>query len=260
MTFNKYTKTAIRAAKKAGEVLLKYYKTNLKVDYKGIINPVTEADRSSQRAIIELIRKEFPGHTFVGEEDEKKHVCDEYCWIIDPLDGTVNFIHHIPLFSISIGLSHNGKIIAGVVYAPFLGEMYVAEKGKGAFVNGKRIKVSNINRMVRSVVITGFSYDIHKDTENVLKRLGRILKSVEGVRRLGSAAIDLAYVACGRAEAFWEEGLCPWDVAAGSLLVEEAGGKVTDFDNGDNYIYGRSLVATNGIVHKHVIGLLKKGE
>lgn len=256
MKFNKYTQTAILAAQAAGKVLLKYYSTDLRIDYKGIINPVTEADRNSQSVIIKTIKKVYPQHSFVGEEDRTKQTCKEFCWIIDPLDGTVNFIHKIPLFSISIGLSHKGKVIAGVVYAPLLGEMFVAEKGKGAYLNGKRIRVSNISKLIRSVVITGFSYDIHKDTEKVLKKLGRILKNAEGVRRLGSAAIDLAYVSCGRAEVFWEEGLSPWDVAAGSLLVREAGGRVTDFSGGDDYLFGRSLAATNGKLHKNVLKLL----
>lgn len=256
MKFNKFTTTAIEAAVKAGEVLLRYYKTDLKIDYKGIINPVTEADRRAQSVIIKHIRSVFRDHSFIGEEDTRKRACEEFCWIIDPLDGTVNFIHGIPLFSVSIGLSHNGKIIAGVVYAPILKEMFVAQKDAGSYLNGKRIQVSGINKMVRSVVITGFSYDIHKDTDRALKRLGRILKSAEGVRRLGSAAIDLAYVACGRAEVFWEEGLSPWDVAAGSLIVQEAGGRVTDFMNGNDYLFGKSLIATNGKLHKHMVDLI----
>lgn len=249
MKFNEFTRTAIDAAQSAGDLLLKYFGKSIDVRYKGRINPVTAADERSQKLISGAIRRRFPAHTVVGEEDAVHRGCGRYCWLIDPLDGTVNFIHGIPIFSVSIGLSLNGSVIAGVVYAPMLKELFVAQKGGGAFLNGKRIRVSTAGRLMRSVVITGFSYDIDRKAAPALRRLGGVLKQAEGIRRLGSAAIDLAYVACGRAEVFWEEGLSPWDVAAGSLLVSEAGGRVTDFSGGSDYIYGKSLLATNGRLH-----------
>ncbi|MCB4790323.1 MAG: inositol monophosphatase [Elusimicrobia bacterium] len=253
-----FTRTAIEAALAGGKILKKYFNKNIKVDYKGEIDPVTIADKKSQKAILEIIKQRFPGHTTLGEEDKEKAICSEYCWIIDPLDGTVNFIHGMEIFSVSIGLSHNGNIISGVVYAPRLKELFVAEKGKGAFLNGKRIRVSKINSLVRSLVVTGFPYYVHKSSKRVLKNFSGILTKVQGLRRLGSAAIDLSYVARGKYEAFWEEGLKPWDVAAGSLIVREAGGKVTDYANGKGYLLGENILATNGKTHKKMLKLIKR--
>ena len=257
MKFNEFTNSAVAAAEKAGEILLKHHSKNIKVEFKGRIDPVTIADRQSQEAIISSIKRKFPGHTFMGEEDKKKAVCSEFCWIIDPLDGTVNFIHGLPQFCVSIGLSHLGKIIAGVVYAPLMGEMYIAQKGAGSWLNGKRIRVSGINKLVRSLVVTGFPYDIHANSKSIIRSLSNVLVEIQGLRRLGSAALDLAYVAAGRFEAFWELGLHPWDVAAGSLLVTEAGGKVTDFNGKKEFLWDSELLASNGKIHQVMLKLIK---
>ena len=257
MLQNKFTSIAVRAAKAGGKILLKYFNSNLKVNYKGKIDPVTMADKSSQEAVAKILRNAFPGHSVVGEEDIKKTPRLKYCWIIDPLDGTVNYIHGIPFFCISIALLKNGKQLTGVVYAPCLDELFVAQRGVGAFLNGRKIKVSSNKRIVRSLVVTGFPYDIHSDSRKVMKSFAKVIVNVQGVRRLGSAALDLAYVAAGRFEAFWEKGLKPWDVAAGSLFVEEAGGRVSEFNGGNNYIFGNTMLASNGLIHNSMIRLIK---
>lgn len=257
MQFNRFTRVALKAAEKGAEALVRHYSRKLKVDFKGAIDPVTDADRASQDAVLSTLKKAFPGHNYLSEEDTAPVLRGEYCWIIDPLDGTVNFIHRLPVFSVSIGLMHNGRIVSGVVLAPLLKETFVAEKGAGAFFNGTRISVSKEKRLVRSLVVTGFPYYIHSQPGRAMDKLGRVVTQVQGVRRIGSAALDLAYVAAGRFEAFWEEGLKPWDAAAGALLVTEAGGKITDFQNGRDYLFGKSLLASNGRIHKNMLALVQ---
>lgn len=253
--FNKFTKAAIEAAFKGGEVLKSYFDKEIKINFKGKIDPVTEADRLSQEKIVNLIRKKFHGHSTIGEEGGESACSAEYCWIIDPLDGTVNFIHHLPIFCVSIGLLHDGKIISGVVHAPILNETFVAEKGGGAWLNGKRIEVSKTGSLLRALAVTGFPYYIHSKPNRAIKYLVNVITKVQGLRRLGSAALDLAYVAMGRFDAFWELGLSPWDVAAGSLLVDEAGGKVSDLKKGSDYVWGKSILASNGTLHKKLLKL-----
>jgi myo-inositol-1(or 4)-monophosphatase len=253
-----YTKTAIKAANAGGDVLKKYFNTGIKVNYKGKIDPVTIADKNSQKKILQIIQKCFPEHAILAEEENNNKITSEYCWIIDPLDGTVNFIHGVKVFSVSIALSYKGEIICGVVYAPLLDEFFVAEKGKGAYLNGKEIKVSNIKTLIKSLVVTGFPYYVQENPNEILGLFKTIITRVQGLRRLGSAAIDLCHVGCGRFEIFWEEGLKPWDVAAGSLIVKEAGGKITDYTNGNGYIFKERLLATNGKVHKNILQLIKK--
>jgi len=235
MKFNRYTDTAIEAAKIGANVLMRHFNSKLAVGFKGRIDPVTIADKSSQEAIKKYINKIFSAHTIIGEEDKTKIDRTEYCWIIDPLDGTVNFIHGIPFFCVSIALTKDSKPISGVVYAPCLKEMFVAQKGAGAFLNGNKIHVSNTAELLRALVVTGFSYDVHSHSGQEIKRLKNVIEKAQGIRRLGSAALDQSYVAAGRFEAFWEKGLKCWDVAAGSLIVTEAGGKVTEFDGNNNY-------------------------
>jgi myo-inositol-1(or 4)-monophosphatase len=258
MNLNTYTKTAVEAANAAGEILKKYFNKKIRVDFKSEINPVTDADRNAQEKIVSMIRRRFPGHGFVAEEgDMHKKGKEEFTWIVDPLDGTVNFIHGMPVFSVSIGLMHRGKVLCGVVYAPVLRETFVAEAGRGAWLNSARIHVSAVKKPISALVVTGFSYDIHKSTKQNFSRLINMIRSAQGIRRFGSAALDLAYVACGRFDAFWEEQLSPWDVCAGYLLVSEAGGRATELDEGKNCIFGRSILATNGYLHKPLLKILK---
>ncbi|MBN1823540.1 MAG: inositol monophosphatase [Endomicrobiales bacterium] len=254
---DKFTKIAVEAAKIGGAVLMRHFEKNIAVSYKGKIDPVTDADKSSQKAISKHINKYFPEHTIIGEEDDKQKICSEHCWIVDPLDGTVNFIHNIPLFCVSIALLENGIVKSGAVYAPYLREMFVAQAGSGAWLNGRRVKVSRTDRLIRSLVVTGFPYDVHSESCDVMRHFKSIVVEAQGVRRLGSAALDLCYVAMGRFEAFWEKGLKPWDVAAGALMVQEAGGKVTDYADGGDYIFGKRLLATNNLVHNEMLGLLE---
>lgn len=259
MGFNQYTLAALEASKKGGDILKSYYNRAIKINFKGKIDPVTIADVKSQKAIISYLKKKFPSHSFLAEETADNKPCGDYCWIIDPLDGTVNFVHGVPLFCVSIALSHNGTMVSGVVHSPVLGETFVAQRDSGAWLNGKRISVSSQKSLVRSLAITGFPYSVYKNPQKHADVFAKVLSKVQGVRRFGSAAIDLAYVSSGRCEAFWEEELKPWDVAAGSLLISEAGGRITDFKGGDNYIFGGTMLASNGAVHKKMLETLTQG-
>ena len=259
MKFNKFTNVAIESAYAGSEVLLKYFNKIKEIEYKGIIDPVTIADKQSQKAIINKIQLSFPLHNIIAEEKDTFLKQDnDYCWIIDPLDGTVNYVHGVPTFCISIGLQYKNQIVSSVVYAPALKELFVAEKGKGSFLNGKKIKVSVIKEMIRALPVTGFPYYVRENSDRVLNNFKNIMLETQGLRRFGSAAIDLAYVACGRFDFFWEEGLKPWDAAAGILLVEEAGGKVSDYKNGNDFLFGQNIVASNKLLHKQVIKTLNE--
>ncbi len=254
--FNQYTLTAIKAARKGSEALLYFFSRRLDIHYKGSIDPVTQADKASQEAVCKVIHSAFPGHAIQAEEGRDDAPANGFRWIVDPLDGTVNYIHGVPLFAVSVALQYRGRIISGVVYAPRVKEMFVGEKGGGAWLNGVRLRVSAQNKVIRSLAVTGFSYDIHDKPGHALASLKNVLVSAQGVRRFGSAAIDLAYVAAGRCDAFWEEGLKPWDVAAGALIVNEAGGKVTDLAGGKDYLTGKSILASNGRIHRPMLSLI----
>lgn len=257
--FNKYTDTAVKSAKAGAKILLKYLNNLESIEYKGKTDPVTAADKKSQKAIISTIKKSFPAHNIIAEEkDTFKKTESDYCWIIDPLDGTVNFVHGVPSFCISIGLMHKKEIVSAVIYAPALNELFVAEKGKGSFLNGKKIQVSKINKMLRALPVTGFPYYAQEKPDRVLKNFKNIMMVTQGMRRFGSAAIDMAYVACGRFDFFWEEGLKPWDVAAGILIVKEAGGKISDYNNKNDYLFGQTMIASNKLLHGLIIKILNK--
>ncbi|GHT38664.1 inositol monophosphatase [Endomicrobiia bacterium] len=258
MNFSSYTNTALAAAKAGSEVLAKYYNNVLDIEYKGKIDPVTQADKNSQKAIIKMIKDVFPKHGVLAEEDGVNEVNKDYCWIIDPLDGTVNFIHGLPMFCVSIGLKCKDEIISGVIYSPIMQEVFVAEKNKGAWLNGKKIKVSTIEDPIRSLAVTGFPYYIKEKSDRVMKNFQNVVFKFQGIRRLGSAALDMAYVACGRFEFFWEEGLKPWDIAAGTLIVKEAGGKVSDYSGGaEDSVFKDTMLASNGItMHKKILKVI----
>jgi len=257
--------TAREALLAGGRILKKGFRKKRSISYKTPISPVTQIDRESERKIISLIKKRFPKHTFLAEEsafikkgDLRGSRPDRYRWVIDPLDGTTNYIHFIPQACVSIAVECNGVVLTGGVYDPFRDELFMAMKGKGATCNGQRIRVTRKKKMIDSLMITGFPYDRQKKVPYYLKLVEPFLKSSMGVRRFGSAALDLSWIACGRAEGYWECNLSPWDVAAGSLLVTEAGGRVTDF-------YGKpikldhpsQIVATNKHIHPQVIRNLK---
>jgi len=260
MRFSSYVNTALLAAEKGASVLLKYYNSaTLNVEYKGEIDPVTQADRNSQKEIINTIKNVFPQHGILAEEDEMNEMGKEYCWIIDPLDGTVNFVHGLPMFCVSIGLKFKEEIISGVIYSPIMKEVFVAEKNKGAWLNGERIRVSKTKNAIRALAVTGFPYYLKENSARVTRNFENIIFEVQGVRRLGSAALDMAYLACGRFDFFWEEGLKPWDIAAGTLIVKEAGGKISDYSGLDSSVFKDTMLAANGAeMHKTILQIINE--
>ncbi len=250
---NKISQTGRQAALAAGAVLRQNYSKPHQVTMKGAIDPVTESDLQSQEMIIALIRQKFPEHGFLAEEDlgqpPSAGQASPYRWIIDPLDGTVNFAHGYPAFCVSIACEAEGRLEYGVIYDPMRDELFEARRGGGAWLNGQSIGVSETARLDRALVATGFPYDIRERLSATMGRMGRILGAVQGLRRGGSAALDMAYVACGRFDGYCEENLKPWDTAAGLLLVLEAGGRVTTMDGGPYDIYSANIVASNGLLH-----------
>ncbi|MBX7065899.1 MAG: inositol monophosphatase [Parachlamydiales bacterium] len=244
------TLIAIEAALLGGEILRQGFGTHFAIKTKeGQHNLVTEYDHKSEKAIIEFIGSNVKGSHFLAEESGTSGG-GEILWIIDPLDGTVNFAHQLPIFSVSIAAQKEGKVVAGVVYQPITHELFVAESGKGAFLNGQKIKVSDVSQMEKAILATGFPYNLAKNPFHCIDHFVDILKLGIPIRRLGSAAIDMAYTASGRFEGFFEVELGPWDVAAGKLLIEEAGGKVTHWDGRPFNINSRETVfASNGKIH-----------
>lgn len=240
--------------------MLQYFfnNKNLQISHKdGINNLVTEADHASEKAIFDTIRDSFPDHFILSEEAGEIVMDSEYKWIIDPIDGTINFAHGIPICCVSIGVEHKGEMIMGAVYNPFLKEFFFAEKGGGAFLNEEKIQVSKQNEVIKACLVTGFPYTYIDMPNGPLECFDRFIRKGIPVRRLGSAAMDLCWVAAGRFDGFYEHKLNAWDSAAGFLLVEEAGGKVTDF-NGNKYSpYQPQILATNGNIHDEMIKWLK---
>ncbi|MBL8017384.1 MAG: inositol monophosphatase, partial [Ignavibacteria bacterium] len=220
---------------------------------------VTEVDKLSEKKIIEVIHKSFPDHNILGEEGGNQNKTSDYVWIVDPIDGTVNFAHSLQLFCVSIALEVKGEIVLGIVYSATTGEKYFAEKGKGAYLNGKKISVSDIELLRDSLLVTGFPYDAMNNSDHCIDHFVNFIKMGLPIRRLGSAALDICYLACGRFEGFWEVFLHPWDVAASYLILLEAGGKITDFKGGKYSIYDKQVLATNGRkVHEEMIEVLMK--
>jgi len=246
-------------ARKAGELSENAY-LNLKlqdIEFKNERDIVTSADKEVENYLIGEINRKFPEHGIFAEESGQKKSSSEYCWCIDPIDGTTSFVHDQPFYSISIALMKNGETIASAVNAPRLREIYWAEKGKGAFLNGRKIHVSGAERMIDSVVSTGFACLRAGLKDNNLKYFNMIAPEVRGIRRYGSAAIDLAYVASGRLEAYWELNVKLYDVAAGALILEEAGGDVCDFNGGPDYP-GKGILGTNGKIKKEFLKYLSQ--
>lgn len=219
---------------------------------------VTEIDRACEQLIINSINEHFPDHEILAEESGKNNNTNRYRWIIDPLDGTTNFIHGNPHCSVSIALQNDGKIILGVVHDPFRDELYYAEKGGGAYCNNQRIHASQQWNLNSCLIATGFPFKTRQLLDQYWRVLSEIFMAVSGIRRTGSAALDLTYVACGRFDGFWELKLSPWDVAAGALIIEEAGGKITDFEGGDNHIWTGDVIASNSIIHDFMMSKVQK--
>ena len=251
---------AIETARDAGRLLLEKFGRITTITKKGDINLVTEADLASEALIIERIKSYYPKHAILAEEagDAVLMIDGEasWKWIIDPLDGTTNYAHGYPCFCVTLALEKNGKIVIGVTYDPTRDELFSAEKGHGANLNGRPIRVSATEEIGNALIVTGFPYDF-KQREDFARHLTEFLLRSRGVRRDGSAAIDMAYVACGRFDGFWEEGLNPWDVAAGYLLIEEAGGRVSYYDGKEFSIYSPPICASNGLIHSDMLDVLK---
>ncbi len=235
-------------AREAGAILSHYFERNIGFEYKGAHDLITAADRASEALVIERLRSHFPSHSIVGEESGSHEGSSEYCWYVDPLDGTTNFAHGFPMFNVTLGLERAGELIAGVIFDPNTQEMFAAEKGGGAYLNNHRIGVSKARKLEEGLLATGFPNWLRHEDVNV-HFFHQVAMIAHGVRRTGSAAIDLAYTACGRLDGFWEFGLNPWDVAAGILLVNEAGGRVTDMRGKPNRLGKPTLLATNGAIH-----------
>ena len=240
-------------AREAGALLMEFFDKNIRIEYKGDADLVTAADRKSEALIRQRIRQTWPGHDVLGEEEGLRDTGSEYRWYVDPLDGTTNFAHGFPVFCVSMGLQHNNQMIAGVCFDPTRKEVFAAERGKGATLNERPIHVSGTKHLKESLVGTGFpSHKRHKNPN--IHFYHQITLRSHGVRRAGSAALDLCYVACGRMDGFWEFNLNPWDTAAGVLMVEEAGGRVTNFNGGSFELNSREVLASNGIIHEELVG------
>lgn len=219
---------------------------------------VSYVDKESERQITSELKKLIPEAGFVTEEKTITNAMREWCWIVDPLDGTTNYIHHLPIFSISIGLLHNNEVVSGVIFDPSQNECFYASKGNGSYLNDKKIQVSDTTLLKNTLIATGFPYYDFSKTENYLEVFRQLMCSTRGIRRLGSAAIDLAYIACGRFDAFWEYGLQAWDVAASTCIIREAGGKVCDFKGGEDFIFGKTIVASNNAFFETFMSMIKQ--
>lgn len=253
---DRFLETAVRAARAAGALQREKLWSDIDIEYKGEINLVTEVDKACEKLIVTMLKDAFPDHDFLAEENEYARSGSRYVWIIDPLDGTNNYAHGFPWFCVSIALEVEGDIKVGVIYQPVLDEMFTAVKGEGAFLNGKPISVSKRQPLKGCLLATGFPYDRTWDNENNLDNFIFFQMAARGIRRAGAAALDLAYVAAGRLDGFWEIKLKPWDVAAGKLLVEEAGGRVTNHGGEAYSVYDHLIVASNGLVHGEMLEVL----
>lgn len=257
MDMEKIKQTGIAAAFASGRILRSKFGNLSSIVKKGRIDLVTEADTESEQAVIDTIQSSFPTHSILTEETGL-HAGDSECqWIIDPLDGTTNFAHGLPIFATSIAFALKGEVVMGVVNNPVMGELFTTVKGQGSWLNGKRISVSDKTAMTDCLLATGFAYNFKEIFNDIMTRLGRCLDASQGIRRLGSAAIDLCYVACGRFDGYWEQNLKPWDTAAGQLLAREAGAVVTDFSNCPFNPWMLEIAAANPAIHKELLDLLK---
>jgi myo-inositol-1(or 4)-monophosphatase len=254
--YSGFLTTARAAALEAGALLREKYFQTTEVRFKGEINLVTEADTAAQTLLFDRLSTAFPDHDFLAEEGLKEIRGGEYRWVFDPLDGTTNFAHRFPFFAVSIGLERAGSLVCGVVNNPMTGDVFWAEAGGGAFHNGNPIRVSETAVLGRSLLATGFSYDVWTTRCNIAEHERLILRA-QGIRRCGSAALDLCFVACGRLDGFWEFKLNPWDTAAGAVIVREAGGLITDFEGRPIDIYRPQVCASNGRIHETMLGVLK---
>ena len=255
-----YLATAAAAAKSAGALQRERLWSEHTVTLKGEVDLVTEVDRLSEELIVAALRASFPDHGFLAEENVYQSGSAPFKWIVDPLDGTTNYAHGYPWFCVSIALEHNDEVLVGVIYHSMMDELFTAVKGRGAFLNGNRISVSARSPLRGSLIATGFPYDRTRDNENNFEHFVDFQLAARAVRRAGAAALDLAYVAAGRLDGYWECKLKPWDVAAGSLLIAEAGGQVTNHAGQPYSVYDHRILVSNGRIHEEMLDLLHRGE
>ncbi len=249
------------AGREAGAILLDYTRSGFRVEHKNLINLVTDADHAAEQSVIDRIHAQYPSHRFLAEERGRvEQSPSPYLWIIDPLDGTTNFAHGYPAYCVSIGLELHGRCVLGVIFDPSRNELFAATHRGGAHLNGNPLYVSATESLDHSLLVTGFAYDIRETKRNNLDHFVRFALKAQGLRRTGSAALDLAYVAAGRFDGFWEVTLNPWDMAAGSVIVREAGGQLSNFRGDDLSIYGHELVASNGLIHQAMLKVLAEDD
>ena len=256
--WKEHLETAVRAAREAGRIQLEAFDKPHTVDFKGETNLVTEVDRACEEVIFGFLRDAFPSHDFLLEESVTQRTDSPFLWVVDPLDGTTNYTHCYPHFCCSIALQHEEKTVLGVVYDPVRGELFTTLAGSGAFLNGRRIRTSDEDQLIRCLIATGFPNEIRTARDKNLRKFARILLLVRSLRRSGSAALDLCYVAAGRLDGYWILTLAPWDQAAGILMVEEAGGCVTDPAGNPTHLHSKALVASNGRIQDQLLALLSR--
>ena len=249
--------TAVEAVIRAGEMQIAKFGTGVRIDKKGAIDLVTEVDVAVERMFRALVAERFPDHDVLAEEFDTAPTGARHRWVFDPLDGTTNFAHGVPIFCASLALEIDGEAVIGAVYDPNRGELFTAEAGQGARLNGRRLQVSTNAIMLDSMLVTGFPYHVQQDPDAFLKVFGQVLRQARAVRRLGSAAIDLCWVAAGRMEGFWEASLKPWDTRAAALILQEAGGRVTAMDGGVWDPHAGDILGTNGLIHDECLAILR---
>lgn len=254
--WKEHLEMAVRAARDAGRIQVEAFDKPHTVDFKGETNLVTDVDRACEEAIHSLLRRAFPTHDFLMEESVTPRTDSPFLWVVDPLDGTTNYTHRYPQFCCSIALQHEGKTVLGVVYDPIREELFTALTGSGAFLSGERIRTSDEDQLIRCLIATGFPNEIRTARDKNLRKFARILLLVRSVRRSGSAALDLCYLAAGRLDGYWVLTLSPWDAAAGVLLVQEAGGCVTDLKGAPPHLHTEAFVASNGRIQEQLLTLL----
>lgn len=254
---SEYLDLAVDLAVSAGKLIKEMSKQKHVIGYKGAVDLVTESDLKSEALIVDGIKSRFPGHSILAEESGFSQDGSDYIWIIDPLDGTTNYAHSFPIYAVSIALEYKGDVIAGAIYDPNFDELFTAEKGKGAFLNGDQIRVSEISELDKSLLASGFPYYFRKEPELIMKYFTGFSLRSQGIRRAGSATIDLTGLACGRFDGYWEFGLKPWDMAAGVLIATEAGATVTRMDGGKFNIRTPEIIASNGLIHDQMLEVIR---
>ncbi|MFC2163442.1 inositol monophosphatase family protein [Acidobacteriota bacterium] len=260
MDWDKYLNAAVDAGEQAGQMLRASIDKSREITFKGAVDLVTDRDKESQQMIFSHLSALYPEHDFLAEEDLCEERGTDFRWIIDPIDGTTNYAHSFPFFCVSIALEWKGGAALGVIYDPMREEMFTAVADHGAYLNGKRIYVSSVSDLNISLLATGFPYDLRESKINNFDHFVHFAVRAQAIRRCGSAALDLCYVACGRFDGFWEMKLSPWDVAAGALIVQEAGGRVSDFGDEEYSPYGKEVLASNVLIHPQMLDVLRMGE